>query len=149
MSREGPVIEGGGHSLGEEKFPKERGPFIERGNASQEKGHLLRQATVRRGRRPFVEEGDCQLLRKDRRPFVKGRNHSLKEESREGEAHSPKEGGHCSWRRPLSREEIVHQLMNVVGRKEGRTMNFCVGKFKSQHDHMMSEFQRTWLNCCT
>ena len=43
-------------------------------------------------------------------------------------------GGHSS----------THELdVDVVGRKEGRTMDFRAGKFKSQHDHMMSEFQRT------
>jgi len=34
----------------------------------------------------------------------------------------------------------LHQL-DVV---EGRTMNFHIGKFKIEHDHMMSEFQWTW-----
>ena len=35
-------------------------------------------------------------MREDRRLFAKGRNHSLREESREGEAHPLKEGGHGS-----------------------------------------------------
>jgi len=30
---------------------------------------------------------------------------------------------------------------------EGRTMDFHVGKFKIQHDHMMSEFEWTCTNC--
>ena len=48
-------------------------------------------------------------------------------------------GGHSS----------THELdVDVVGRKEGRTMDFRAGKFRSQHDHMMSEFQRTqMINC--
>ena len=37
--------------------------------------------------------------------------------------------------------------VDVVGRKEGTTMDFHAGKFKSQHNHTMSEFQWTLMTC--
>jgi len=61
-----------------------------------------------------------------RSPFVKRERRS-----------SSKEEAVCP-----EREEAIHQC----GAKE-RTMNFHVGKFKIQHDHMMSEFQLTSM--CT
>jgi len=85
-----------------------------------------------KGGRPLVEGGRRPLV-KGRRlfvkgtPFVKGRlfvkSHLLR--------------GGCS-----SREGVIHRhsrlFIKVVGR-EGRTMNFHVGKFKVQHDHMVLE----------
>jgi len=61
-----------------------------------------------------------------------GGGHSL----REGGGHSLREGGGRSLRRRLF-VEGRRPFINVVGRK------ICVGKFKIQHDPMMSEFERT------
>jgi len=63
--------------------------------------------------------------------FVEGRLFVTSRLLRGG--HSSREGVICQDSRPFNK---------VVGR-EGRTMNFCIGKFKVQHDHMMSEFEWT------
>ena len=74
------VARGASHRGRGEAIRCERRTFINRGGHSsregmlaKRRGHLSRQATVRQGRGPFVKEGDCRLLREDRKPFVKGR----------------------------------------------------------------------------
>jgi hypothetical protein len=147
-------------SRGEVHFVERRGrsPFVEGGRGSFVEGG---------GRSPFVQGGRCRLSVGEV-PFVK-RGGAV---CREGGAvcRDGKPFAICRGRRPfverggrLSREEEVCWSRGLLveggrrpfvdlrvgrwGGKEGRTMNFRVGKFKIQHDHMMSEFQRTSTNC--
>ena len=100
----------------------------------------------------MVRDGQGRYGR-EKRQAREGGDHLLREEggrspreggcrsSREGGDHSSREGGGC-----LSKEGGGRSLRGG-GRSsmwwKERTMNFHVGKFKIQHDPMMSEFERT------
>jgi len=74
------------------------------------------------------------------------------------DGHPLRGGCHSSGGGHSAREEAVHREGEETVRRgrefvercgcssmwwEGRTMNFHIGKFKIQHNHMMSEFERT------
>jgi len=126
----------------------------------------LREEAVRRERRPFVERGGCLSREGEGRSSRKGGGHSSREggwPSIEGGCHSlgggrssgrgrSSGGGHLAREEAVCREgeETVRRGREFVERCscssmwwEGRTMNFRVGKFKIQHNRMMSEFERT------
>ena len=123
----GPSVERGDCLLREGAVYQRGRPFVEGG------GHLLRGEAICQGRegagcqrrRPFIERGDHSpfvdrrmLFVHGRRPFVEG-------------------GGSLS----LMEEAVCRGRASMWWK--GRTMKFHIGKFKIQHDHMISEFQWT------
>ena len=156
----GAFIKGGGHSPfvegGRELFVKRGGcsPLVEGGRggcSSREKtiDHLSREG----GGRSLRDKAIHHFSREGEGLFVERGGHLSREEAACWEKGLLVEGV----RRPFvkvgmrqtgwGRRPFVYLRVGRCGEKEGRTLNFCIGKFKIQHHHMMLEFQWTWTNC--
>jgi len=113
----------------------------------------LREEAVYRGREKAVHRGREEAVhqgREDGHP-LRGGCHSSGGGRSSGRGRSSG-GGHSAREEAIRREgeETVRRGREFVERCgclsmwwEGRTMNFRIGKFKIQHNCMMSEFERT------
>jgi len=127
-----------------------REPFVEGVSCSSMRDPFINKGAICRGRElfvrgeTFVERGSHLSTERGCRLPREGGHDSL----REGHRPSTREGVRCKSTREggchsSRREDVVCQrgrtpfvenkLDDVGGRKEGRTKNFCIGKFKVQH----------------